>query len=170
MSGLENPGVMNAAALILASSDGLVLAQSRGIADCVRVSAGQYDLTLDLGWRFGDAVPFVCVPPNTPFGPAVQVTAPGTARISMQRIDNADPGDPDVFFFTVLAVQMQEGDRPVSKAELQQAVASLQQGLGELSERVSSTLADKPPVADLEPTVVDGEAAVADGEVPAVGG
>lgn len=108
MGALENPNAINAAAVIVpvpTPDFPTPLVQSRGIASFTRLSAGQYELALQFGLCFGDAVPFVCVPPNTPFNAGAQVTSPGTVRISVLRADNGAPDDPAALFFTVLAME-----------------------------------------------------------------
>lgn len=108
MGALENPNAINAAAVIVpvpTVSFPEPLVQQRGVQSFTRLSAGQYELVLQFGLCFGDAVPFVSVPANTPFTPGVQVTSPGTVRISVVRVDDQTPADPPAIFFTTLAME-----------------------------------------------------------------
>lgn len=112
MGALENANVINAAASIVPvpAPPFLVDVQaSRGFLAYVRLSAGQYQFTLEDPLAFKEAAIYVTVPANTRMFTGAQIVPGGLLRVSIFDADSGLPADPDAFSITVVAIVDGEG-------------------------------------------------------------
>lgn len=115
MGAIEIPNFVNAAATIVpvvAAPFTTEIVQGRGVASFTRLSAGQYEIVLEVPLGFQEAIPRVSVPANQRFICGAQIVSPGLVRVSCFSSDTGLPDDPDAVYFTTFAIVEGEGVGP----------------------------------------------------------